>query len=57
MIHCFVEGCRFNDTQTDTCRKSDILIEDSRCASYEGAAGTRTAPERDTEKGRGGNGM
>lgn len=56
MIHCFVEGCRFNDTKTDTCRKSDILIENSRCASHEEAAGTRTAPEQDAEKSGGGNG-
>lgn len=56
MIHCFVEGCRFNDTQTNTCRKSDILIDDSRCASYEGTAGATTTPDRDAEKGCGGNG-
>lgn len=45
MIHCFVENCPNNDSQTDTCKKTDIVITETGCLVYCQGAAAESRPQ------------
>lgn len=44
MTYCYIKNCPHNDSQTDTCNKSDIAITEAGCLVYCQGAAAKSRP-------------